>query len=238
MPRSPRRPLPVSLRLFLTAMSVLAMIFFATAFSGPSKGLADVALRPSVSGSVSGSAAASLVNAEEMQHARAAAAAAYQSHLLHVAHLAYLANLKLKAQELAAAKAAAALEKKRAALAAKQAAERAAQAPKAETSTVAVASAPETSTPPVASGPFTTAGIESLWESAGGPAWAAPKAAEIAYCESGYNPNAYNPSGATGIWQILGSVVPGNLTNPVVNAENAVAKFRASGDTFAQWVCQ
>lgn len=88
------------------------------------------------------------------------------------------------------------------------------------------------------SGQFTTAGIESLWESAGGPAWAAPHAAEIAYCESGYNPDAYNPSGATGLWQILGSVVPGDLTNPTVNAENAVAKFKASGDTFAQWVCQ
>lgn len=91
--------------------------------------------------------------------------------------------------------------------------------------------------PSYSGGSFTTAGIEALWESAGGPAWAASHAAEIAYCESGYNPRAYNPSGATGLWQILGSVVPGDLTNPTVNAENAVAKFRASGDTFAQWVC-
>jgi LysM repeat protein len=86
-------------------------------------------------------------------------------------------------------------------------------------------------------GAFTTAGIEALWESAGGPAWAASHAAEIAYCESGYNPRAYNPSGATGLWQILGSVIAGDLTNPMVNAENAVAKFRSSGNTFAQWVC-
>lgn len=89
-----------------------------------------------------------------------------------------------------------------------------------------------------ASGPLTTAQVEALWEQAGGPAWAAPKAAEIAWCESSYNPRAYNPSGATGIWQILGSVVPGDLTSPYVNALNAVAKFRASGDTFSAWVCQ
>ncbi len=77
-----------------------------------------------------------------------------------------------------------------------------------------------------------------LWLEAGGPAWAESHAVEIASCESGFNPRAYNPSGATGLWQILGSVVPGDLTNPSVNAANAVAKFRASGDTFAQWVCQ
>lgn len=87
-------------------------------------------------------------------------------------------------------------------------------------------------------GTYSYTGLESLWESAGGPAWAAPKAAEIGTCESGGNPQAYNSSGATGVWQILGSVVPGNLNDPYVNALNAVAKFRASGDTFAQWVCQ
>ena len=88
------------------------------------------------------------------------------------------------------------------------------------------------------SGTYSYAGLEALWESAGGPDWAAPHAAEIADCESGGRVNAYNPSGATGLWQILGSVVAGSLYNPYVNALNAVAKFRASGDTFAQWVCQ
>jgi hypothetical protein len=77
-----------------------------------------------------------------------------------------------------------------------------------------------------------------LWESAGGPSSAAPQAAQIAECESGGNPQAYNPSGATGLWQILGQVVPGNLDDPFVNALNAVFKFHESGDTFAQWVCQ
>ena len=73
--------------------------------------------------------------------------------------------------------------------------------------------------------------------SAGGPSWAAAHAASIAECESGGRAGAYNPSGATGIFQILGAVVPGNLYDPYVNALNAVAKFRASGNTFAQWVC-
>lgn len=80
--------------------------------------------------------------------------------------------------------------------------------------------------------------LEQLWVSAGGPAWAESHAAEIATCESGGRTNAYNPSGATGLWQILGSVVAGNLDDPYVNALNAVSKFKASGDTFAQWVCQ
>jgi hypothetical protein len=91
--------------------------------------------------------------------------------------------------------------------------------------------------PATAAGNFTFAGLEHLWQQAGGPRWAASQAASIAECESGGNPHAYNPSGASGLWQILGQVVPGNIFDPMVNAENAVAKFRASGDSFAQWVC-
>jgi hypothetical protein len=87
-------------------------------------------------------------------------------------------------------------------------------------------------------GTYSSAGLEQLWIAAGGPASAAAHAASIATCESGGQVTAHNPSGATGLWQILGSVVPGNLDNPQVNAANAVAKFRASGDTFAQWVCK
>jgi hypothetical protein len=86
-------------------------------------------------------------------------------------------------------------------------------------------------------GSYSFSALENLWVKAGGPRWAASQAASIAECESGGNPRAYNPSGATGLWQILGQVVPGNLFDPLVNAENAVAKFRASGDSFAQWVC-
>lgn len=85
---------------------------------------------------------------------------------------------------------------------------------------------------------YSYAGLEALWISAGGPAWAAAHAASIAECESGGNVYAHNPSGASGLWQILGQVVGGNIYNPYVNARNAVAKFKASGDTFAQWTCR
>jgi len=80
--------------------------------------------------------------------------------------------------------------------------------------------------------------LEQLWVAAGGPSWAAAHAAEIAECESGGHVYAHNPSGATGLWQILGQVVGGNLYAPYVNALNAVSKFRASGGNFSQWVCR
>jgi hypothetical protein len=100
------------------------------------------------------------------------------------------------------------------------------------------ASPPPASPPPAGSGFYSYAALESLWVSAGGPSSAESEAATVAECESGGNPNAYNASGASGLFQILGSVVPGNLFNPMVNTLNAVSKFKASGDTFAQWVCQ
>lgn len=87
-------------------------------------------------------------------------------------------------------------------------------------------------------GNLSYSGLETLWESAGGPGWAASSAAAVAECESGGRQNAYNPSGASGYWQILGEVVPGNVFDPMTNARNAVSKFEASGDTWAQWVCQ
>jgi hypothetical protein len=87
-------------------------------------------------------------------------------------------------------------------------------------------------------GSYSYSALEQLWMSAGGPSFAAAQAAQIAMCESGGDPRAYNPSGASGLWQILGQVVGGDVFNPYTNALNAVSKFRASGDTFAQWVCQ
>jgi hypothetical protein len=84
-------------------------------------------------------------------------------------------------------------------------------------------------------GTLSYAGLEVLWEAAGGPASAAPEMAVIALkCESGGRQYAYNPSGASGYWQILGQVVPGDIFNPMVNAENAVKKFRDAGG-FSPW---
>lgn len=88
------------------------------------------------------------------------------------------------------------------------------------------------------SGQLTAGQVRMVWECAGGPAWAAGAAVGIATCESGMNTRAYNPSGATGLFQILGSVVSGSLWDAHVNALNAVSKFSASGDSWAQWVCR
>lgn len=99
-------------------------------------------------------------------------------------------------------------------------------------------SRPAVQPPPSSAGRYSFAGLERLWVSAGGPAWAQSSAASVAECESGGNPRAYNPSGASGLWQILGQVTGGYVFDPMVNAENAVAKFEASGDTWAQWVCK
>lgn len=111
---------------------------------------------------------------------------------------------------------------------------------------VVIVSAPVNNTPnvvpppvtntPVAAGDYSCGALESLWVSAGGPAGVEVTAAAIAMAESGGNPNATEPnSGAAGLWQILGTVVPGNVYNPFVNAENAVKKYDDAGG-FSPWV--
>jgi hypothetical protein len=95
-----------------------------------------------------------------------------------------------------------------------------------------------TGPPPPTSGVLTPAQVGALWLEAGGPAWAETASEAVALCESGDNTAAMNPDGASGLWQILGQVVGGNLFDGLVNARNAVAKFTASGDTWAQWTCQ
>lgn len=85
------------------------------------------------------------------------------------------------------------------------------------------------------SGTLSCGGLEQLWEEAGGSSAVAETAAAIAMAESGGEQDAYNPSGASGYWQILGSVVAGDIFDPLVNAENAVAKYDAAGG-FSPWV--
>jgi phage-related protein len=86
-----------------------------------------------------------------------------------------------------------------------------------------------------ARGQYGLSGLESLWMSAGGPAGAAHVAAAIALAESGGNPRAHNPSGASGLWQILGQVFPGDIFSPFINARNAVRKYYQAGG-FSPWV--
>ncbi|HMD23926.1 MAG TPA: transglycosylase SLT domain-containing protein [Streptosporangiaceae bacterium] len=78
---------------------------------------------------------------------------------------------------------------------------------------------------------YTFSQLMGLWEQAGGSKGFAGLMAGVAEVESGGNPQAYNPSGATGLWQIewplYKGIVPGaetqqDLYNPQVNAAAAV----------------
>jgi hypothetical protein len=71
--------------------------------------------------------------------------------------------------------------------------------------------------------------LEALWTRAGGPKNMAPVMAAIALAESSGDSNAHNPSGASGLWQILGNPFPGNAFDPLTNARMAVAKWRSQG---------
>jgi hypothetical protein len=86
---------------------------------------------------------------------------------------------------------------------------------------------------------YSYAQLEGLWINAGGPKNLAPTAAAIAEAESGGNSDARNPSGASGLWQILGNPFPGNPFDPATNARMAVAKWREApdgGQNFSPWV--
>jgi hypothetical protein len=81
---------------------------------------------------------------------------------------------------------------------------------------------------------YSYAGLEGLWINAGGKRSLAPTMAAIAEAESGGCSTAYNASGATGLWQILGAVDPGDqskLTDPAINAKEAVLKWQTQGLT-------
>jgi hypothetical protein len=86
---------------------------------------------------------------------------------------------------------------------------------------------------------YSYAQLMALWINAGGPEAEAPVAAAIAEAESGGNSDAHNPSGASGLWQILGNPFPGNPFDPATNARMAVAKYRHNPqgtDNFSPWV--
>lgn len=81
---------------------------------------------------------------------------------------------------------------------------------------------------------YTYAQLMGLWIQAGGSKALAATMAAIAMAESGGCSTAYNASGATGLWQILGAVNPAdqaNLTDPAVNAHEAVLKYQSQGLT-------
>ena len=85
---------------------------------------------------------------------------------------------------------------------------------------------------------YTRADLERLWVSAGGSAADAETMAAIALAESKGVATAHNPSGASGLWQIMlpenASYVPGgpkNVYSPAANARAAVAILAKQGLT-------
>lgn len=82
---------------------------------------------------------------------------------------------------------------------------------------------------------YTYAQLEGLWINAGGSKALAPVMAAIAEAESSGCSAAYNPSGASGLWQVEPSnaqYVPGgygNIFNPADNAKAAVGVYKAQG---------
>jgi LysM repeat protein len=85
------------------------------------------------------------------------------------------------------------------------------------------------------SGNLGCAGLEALWQAAGGSHAEAFMAAEIAMAESGGRQYAYSPTNDYGYWQINGSHGPAQATfNPLGNAKAAIA-ISGNGSNWSPW---
>jgi LysM repeat protein len=85
-----------------------------------------------------------------------------------------------------------------------------------------------------AAGTYSCAGLEQIWEEAGGSASTAHMAAEIAKAESGGNPNAISPTDDYGLWQINRSNGSLATLNPLGNAHSAV-EMSHDGSNWNAW---
>jgi LysM repeat protein len=85
------------------------------------------------------------------------------------------------------------------------------------------------------SGTLSCAGLEALWEDAGGSHGEAFMAAEIAMAESGGRQYALSPTNDYGYWQINGSHGSAEATfNPTGNARAAIA-ISGNGSNWGAW---
>jgi Transglycosylase SLT domain len=90
---------------------------------------------------------------------------------------------------------------------------------------------------------YSFAQLEQLWTANGGSAEWAPTMAAVALAESSGDPNAANPSGATGLWQVLSSAQSAafnaqhpssTMTNVNANAKAAIALL-GNGSGISNW---
>lgn len=78
-------------------------------------------------------------------------------------------------------------------------------------------------------------GLEALWRSAGGSAWAAVTAASIAIAESGGQQYAHSPTNDYGYWQINGSHGPGLATYDAYGNARAAILISGNGTNWSAW---
>ena len=102
---------------------------------------------------------------------------------------------------------------------------------------------PPTVTPaPVTAAPATGGSVPAIINQVFGAY--APAAMNVARCESGLNPGAYNPSGASGLFQIMPGTWAGTSqagSSPYNAYANAVAAheiFVRDGYSWREWTCQ
>jgi soluble lytic murein transglycosylase-like protein len=86
--------------------------------------------------------------------------------------------------------------------------------------------------------------VKTIEQVFGNHAWSA---LQVATCESGLNPSAYNPSGATGLFQIIPSTWNGTPFSPyswakatdlLTNTQAAYDIFKKDGYSWQQWGCK
>ncbi len=85
-------------------------------------------------------------------------------------------------------------------------------------------------------GILSCAGLEALWQQAGGPAGEAFMAAEIARAESGGNPDAISPSDDLGLWQINKPVWGVLATFDELGNARAAVQISHDGANWSPWV--